>query len=407
MKTGFTLIELLLVIGIVSILSVVVVLVINPANILKELRDSQRLSDLSTLTRALSIAETESSIAGTSMTIYNSWPDPTATSTAGTNCGYAGAIPSGYTYHCPASSTLTKVDGTGWLPANFTGLTLKPPLARLPIDPSNSTSSYYSFALADGDWTIYAVLESLKYQDKAQTDGGVSSCIYEQGRVLQPNVLANYVGLWAMIEGSGQVVKNCASNTNHATLGASSASGSDDPIWATSGSKKYLAFDGGDHVRIDNSSNLGEGTALTVSTWVWFLSPVIASAAVTKNQSGALQWSVWHDSSNRFRFALENISGSANEAVSDLNNFSAGVWYNVVGVYNGSSVDLYINGVDADSTNNALSGTIQNESHPIILGGDWGGAGASPSWIGGIYDVRIFSTALTATQILDIYNNGI
>jgi prepilin-type N-terminal cleavage/methylation domain-containing protein len=407
MKTGFTLIELLLVIGIVSILSVVVVLVINPANILKELRDSQRLSDLSTLTRALSIAETESSLAGTSMTIYNSLVDTTATTTAGTSCAYATAIPSGYSYHCAASSTLTKVDGTGWLPANFTGLTLKPPLARLPVDPLNTSSSYYSFALVDGDWTIYAGLESLKYQDKAQTDGGVSSCIYEQGRVLQPNILANFVGFWPMIENRDQVAKNCAGNSNNATLGASSAGGSDDPVWVSSGGRIYLGFDGGDHVRVDNSTDMGEGSAITVSAWMWFLSPSTAYAGVTKNQTGALQWSLWHDSSNRFRFALENIGGSAIEAVSDLNNFSAGVWYHVTGVYNGSSVDLYINGVDADSTNNALSGNIQNESHPIVLGGDWNGSGVTASFVGGMDDVRIYSVALTATQILDVYNNGL
>ena len=45
MKKGFTLVELLIVIGIVAILATIVVLVINPVELLKESRDSRRLSD--------------------------------------------------------------------------------------------------------------------------------------------------------------------------------------------------------------------------------------------------------------------------------------------------------------------------------------------------------------------------
>ena len=47
-KKGFTLIELLIVIAIIAILAVVVVLVLNPAELLRQSRDSQRLSDIST-----------------------------------------------------------------------------------------------------------------------------------------------------------------------------------------------------------------------------------------------------------------------------------------------------------------------------------------------------------------------
>jgi prepilin-type N-terminal cleavage/methylation domain-containing protein len=50
---GFTLIELLVVIAIIAILSVVVVLSLNPAEMLRRGRDSNRLSDMDTLTHAL------------------------------------------------------------------------------------------------------------------------------------------------------------------------------------------------------------------------------------------------------------------------------------------------------------------------------------------------------------------
>ena len=51
--TGFTLIELLVVIAILAILAVAVVLVLNPAEFVRQSRDSARLQDLSTLNKAL------------------------------------------------------------------------------------------------------------------------------------------------------------------------------------------------------------------------------------------------------------------------------------------------------------------------------------------------------------------
>ncbi|HEY4526144.1 MAG TPA: prepilin-type N-terminal cleavage/methylation domain-containing protein, partial [Candidatus Paceibacterota bacterium] len=46
-RSSFTLIELLIVIAIVAILSTVVIITLNPAELLRQSRDSVRLSDLS------------------------------------------------------------------------------------------------------------------------------------------------------------------------------------------------------------------------------------------------------------------------------------------------------------------------------------------------------------------------
>ena len=49
-RESFTLIELLVVLALVAILSVVVILTLNPAELIKQARDSNRLSDLPQLT---------------------------------------------------------------------------------------------------------------------------------------------------------------------------------------------------------------------------------------------------------------------------------------------------------------------------------------------------------------------
>src|SRR5471030_3210736 len=54
-RSGFTLIELLVVIAIIAILSVVVILTLNPAELLRQARDSNRVSDFATLKSALGL----------------------------------------------------------------------------------------------------------------------------------------------------------------------------------------------------------------------------------------------------------------------------------------------------------------------------------------------------------------
>ncbi len=58
-NSSFTLIELLVVIAILAILAVVVVVVINPSELLKQARDSTRLSDLQTLNKAIALFQAD------------------------------------------------------------------------------------------------------------------------------------------------------------------------------------------------------------------------------------------------------------------------------------------------------------------------------------------------------------
>src|ERR1700722_3543731 len=80
-KRGFTLIELLVVIAIIAILSVVVILTLNPAELLRQSRDSNRVSDLSVTKSAISfyLASVTTPFIGTSSWCYQD----AATATAG------------------------------------------------------------------------------------------------------------------------------------------------------------------------------------------------------------------------------------------------------------------------------------------------------------------------------------
>src|ERR1022692_1082421 len=218
MRKGFTLIELLVVIAILAVLAVVVVLTLNPAGLMQESRDSNRVSDMATLNTGISLLLADSQTAnvlGSANVVYVSVPDPSATSTAGDQCQGLGllSLPAGWSYQCAASSTFRKTDGTGWIPVNLSQASFGTPLSMLPIDPTNTSSSrrYYAYATdGNGHFEVTSVMESAKYQlggsgDVISGDGGTLASVYEKGSKLGLEPLdygdPSLVGLWTFAEG--------------------------------------------------------------------------------------------------------------------------------------------------------------------------------------------------------------
>ena len=180
-KKGFTLLELLIVIGILSILSTTVVLVINPAELLKKARDSQRISDLSTLKTAIAYYITETadpSIGG----LYSA---QTYSDLAAVKCT-AGAA---------ATTTATTVDGAGWIPIGFSAMAGGSPIGSLPTDPNKTTIAatpgrYYVYLVGsttDLTFKLVANMESSYYSGPSgagnveANDGGTETLLYEVG----------------------------------------------------------------------------------------------------------------------------------------------------------------------------------------------------------------------------------
>jgi type IV pilus assembly protein PilA len=180
---GFTLIELLVVIAIIAILSVVVILTLNPAELLKQARDSSRISDLSTMNSALGVyyadvSSPTSTSSGSVGSTYNCYAG-NAIPTTIINCGFAGTFTA-------ATTTSRAVNGTGWLPINLTSISSGAPIGNLPVDPINSNANIYRFVPSStiGAYEMNAELESAKQITGTGveiSDGGSSSTIYEVG----------------------------------------------------------------------------------------------------------------------------------------------------------------------------------------------------------------------------------
>jgi len=175
-RKGFTLIELIIVIAILAVLAAVVVIVLNPAQLLAQARDSQRISDMNSV--KVSIA-------------YYLATAPSPTIPAGPTCTAAGCDTGG-PFGSESVTTSTLVNGAGWVPVDFTVSTGGAPMPSLPLDPTNSGNYFYAYK---GDATnktfeIDGRLESTRYRDIMVSDGGnkntcstyvESTCYYEIG----------------------------------------------------------------------------------------------------------------------------------------------------------------------------------------------------------------------------------
>lgn len=162
---GFTLVELLVVIAILAVLAVTVVVVLNPAELLRQARDSTRLSDMSSVNRAL----------GLFLADGQTW-----STASGPRCTAAGTPPMSGTCTVPASPY--GVAGSGWVDLNFGLMSTGAPLGSLPTDPTNSTTYFYAFERsATTKHKLGARLESTKFASSSQNDGGSDTAWFEVG----------------------------------------------------------------------------------------------------------------------------------------------------------------------------------------------------------------------------------
>jgi prepilin-type N-terminal cleavage/methylation domain-containing protein len=410
-RSGFTLIELLIVIAIIAVLAVVVVLTLNPSQLILQSRDSGRLSDMANLSAGLGYYVTDASINGTvslgsSSVVYVSLPDPTATSTAGDHCEGLSlvALPSSYSYHCAASSTFRNMNGQGWVPVDFTGITQGVPFGSLPTDPVNTSSSrdYYTYTTDGTHYEVTAVMESAKYQlggsnDVISGDGGTLASVYEKGSKIGLEPLdygdSSLVGLWTFDEGGNNVAYDYSGDNATGSLS------SPPPTWATGRiGSGALSFNGSNnYVNVSNAPSLNFVNTITVSMWYYEISNSGYQYLIEENDPSGFGF---RGSSGNMRLD----SGGSNYCIQSAYPVSLNSWelLTAVAVPSGASTNwsIYKNGT-LQSTSTCSNMNTSGAS--LVIGKYPAGL---YFWNGLIDDVRVYNRALSAAQIAALYAGG-
>jgi prepilin-type N-terminal cleavage/methylation domain-containing protein len=401
-KQAFTLIELLVVIAIIAILAVVVVLTLNPAEMLRQARDSNRLSDLATINSALNMYTTDQSGSsgfslGNASNVYLSLPD---TSNMCSNLGLATTSPSSITYACATSTSSRNINTSGWIPVNLSLISSGSPLGSLPIDPVNQSSSglYYTYYTNGQQFEVTSLFESQKNKASYGKKPIVQSLpeLNAQGSSLSINPLFNptgLVGYWPMDEGSGSSTQDLSGNNNGGTW-SGTAAGTNSTYYSAGQVGSWAGmFDGSaDYVNIPNV--FATSSQITMSAWA------------DKNGSGNADprgimvgiYATYLDLCYQGHplFSI-NTTVSGQTPVEGGTCASTGAWTNYVGTYDGLVAKLYVNGLQVATT--SVAGSVL--AHAAEIGAS-NGTGMSVNGL--IDDVRIYNRALSAAEIQALYN---
>ncbi len=229
---GFSLVELLTVIGIVAGLSVTIVVIVNPVEALKKTRDTRRMSDLNSISDALTLyvssvpnPDLDGALSNGCFNgdekpksiFYSAHPVDISSPACVDSEGLIGsdALTSETNFSdgfCVYRNAAKEIDGTGWIPVDLSAIPGGSPLASLPVDPindidiahsPNSTKLAFRYACQNDIshvssekpslvFEIDAILESdafTKKDNKAAKDGGDNLSYYEVGSSL--NLIGN------------------------------------------------------------------------------------------------------------------------------------------------------------------------------------------------------------------------
>ncbi|MDE2018866.1 MAG: type II secretion system protein [Patescibacteria group bacterium] len=218
LNNGFTLIELLVVLGVIAILATVVVIVLNPLELIAEARDGQRLSDMTTMNKAIALylADAANPHLGTPGFAYLDFMIPRGpcydmVSTSGVwsnsidTCSaqdwFPTATGSNGLWDTPSS---TAINGTGWIPIDFADINSGSPIDFERLDPVHQAGTcngawnsvnlsqcalFYSYITDGTHFKLAAFMESRKYSnggphDVESNDGGVNPYVLETGNDL-------------------------------------------------------------------------------------------------------------------------------------------------------------------------------------------------------------------------------
>ena len=248
---------------------------------------------------------------------------------------------------------------------------------------------------------IYDYRMNMKMLVRIALTAGLSLSLWLSFQV-QRKVFASSDGLIAACafdEGSGITAMDASGNNNTAILMNAAT-------WAPGHSGSAVSFDGDSgYVMAGNITALNGLTAVTVSAWV--RGSVGASSpdafVVGKDQAFALV--VGLTAPHKAQFAVK-AGGTWYGFPSSITSVDDGAFHFLTGVYDGTTLYVYVDGVLEGSQN--IGGlTLNSPVSNLEIASCVGGSDCDVSgemWQGLIDDVRIYNRALSAAEIVSDMN---
>ena len=172
------------------------------------------------------------------------------------------------------------------------------------------------------------------------------------------------------------------------------------------------SFDGiDDYVNCGNDNSTDVTDEITISAWIKPIDNTNIQKIVIKSNDASTDWSyglgISGNGASEKKLNFHIKSGSATwNSLDSTNDLTAGVWTHFVGVYDGTDMRIYVNGV-LDSTPLSVTGNVYGQSGKDIFIGTNGNAALPDGqfYNGTMDEVAIFNRVLSPAEILNIYNN--
>jgi hypothetical protein len=149
-----------------------------------------------------------------------------------------------------------------------------------------------------------------------------------------------------------------------------------------------------------NSENMDLDTGTTISAWIKSSGADDQWASVVTK--GVNAWRlIRNSSSDAISFHFNAAGGGEYQANGSTSVFD-GQWHHLMGVYDGNSVYLYVDG-DLDTTTPA--GAVNTSNDPVYIGSRVNNT-SNRNWIGNIDEVRIYNRALSEAELLWLAESG-
>lgn len=161
-------------------------------------------------------------------------------------------------------------------------------------------------------------------------------------------------------------------------------------------------------ISLGTSSSFSVGTTGSLSLSLWVKTTASSTGYLmskANDSTGQYEWSLEYNGSQLQLNIFNTAAGIASSTGYNTTTINDGNWHHVAAVItNNTSVSLYIDNGTA-ATSSSWSGTTAGSFSIPTLIGHFGGISASTSyWEGDVDQVRIFSSALSAAQVTQLYN---
>jgi hypothetical protein len=248
--------------------------------------------------------------------------------------------------------------------------------------------SWDTTTASNGSHTLTAIATDTSYNSATSSPVTVTVSNTVTGPPTQ-----GLVGYWNFNEGSGTVAHDTSGNGYNGTVNGAT--------WTSGKIGSALSFNGNTNDVVTSSIPLG--SAFSISAWVNpAVTPQTAYARIAETQYNGGFYLGTNVNGSQYQFIVNTGSGATGSCGAAFGCAIGGTvtsgWHLVTGTFDGSHAILYVDGSQVATETFTSPG---NTNFPLYIGRYYAATGYG--WNGVIDEVRLYSRALTAAEVQNIF----